>query len=251
MKIKNMKLSALLIFLSAISIFSQQNASLSILELEQNVKSTSSPEINTVFNYSDELDSQKKSTALAILYSLLLPGMGELYADSYSSGKYFTIAEGVLWGTYIGMSVYANNQEDNYKAYATTKASVNIDGKDDDYFATIGQYQNIENYNDQKALERNFDQMYDEETFFWKWQSTEDRRSYRSMWSASEQTYNDLRFVVGAMILNRVVSAINAARLISAYNSNLEEELSWNVSLGLTNNFNLPTSVNINFQTSF
>ena len=251
MKIKNMKLSALLILFSAISIFSQQGTSKSILELEQNIKSTSVPEINTVFNYSDELESQKKSTALGILYSLLLPGMGELYAESYSSGKYFTIAEGVLWGTYIGMSVYASNQEDNYKAYATTKASVNIDGKDDDYFATIGQYQNIENYNDQKALERNFDQMYDEETFFWKWQSTEDRRSYRSMWSSSEQTYNDLRFVVGAMILNRVVSAINAARLVSAYNSNLEEELSWNVSLGLTNNLNLPTSVSINFQTSF
>jgi hypothetical protein len=251
MKIKNMKLSALIILFSTISIFSQQNASTSILELEQNIKSTTSTNIKTVFNYSGQVESQKKSTALAILYSLLLPGMGELYADGYSSGKYFTIAEGVLWGTYIGMSVYASNQEDNYKAYATTKASVNVNGKDDDYFATIGQYQNIENYNDQKALERNFDQMLDEETYFWKWQSTEDRRSYRSMWSSSEQTYNDLRFVVGAMILNRVVSAINAARLVSAYNSNLEEELSWYVSLGLTNNLNLPTSVNINFQTSF
>lgn len=251
MKLKNMKLSAFLILFSTVSIFSQQNTQNSILELEHNLKSASVPYTRTVFNHSDELESQKKSAGIAILYSLLLPGMGELYADSYSSGKYFTIAEGALWGTYIGMSVYASNQEDNYKAYATTNASVNTDKKSDDYFATIGQYQNIQNYNDQKALERNFDQMYDEETFFWKWQSTEDRRTYRDMWSSSEQTYNDLRFVVGAMILNRVISAINAARLVSAYNSNLEEEFSWNVSVGLTNNFNLPSSVNINFQTAF
>jgi hypothetical protein len=71
------------------------------------------------------------------------------------------------------------------------------------------------------------------------------------MWTSSEQTYNDLRFVVGAMILNRVVSAINAVRLVSAYNNRLEEELSWNVSVGIKHTVNLPTSLNINFQKTF
>ena len=251
MKLKNMKLSALLILAITSSVFSQQQTSFSTLLLEQEVKSSTSEYSSANLNFSDELETAKKSTGLAILYSLLLPGMGELYADGYDSGKYFTIAEGVLWGTYIGMSVHASNQEDNYKAYATSNASINTSGKDDDYFATIGQYQNINNYNNQKAFERNFDQMYDTETFFWKWQSTEDRRTYRSMWSSSEQTYNDLRFVVGAMLLNRVVSAINAARLVGAYNNRIDEELSWNVSVGLKQTANLPTSLNLSFQTRF
>ena len=251
MKLKNMKLSALIILAITSSVFSQQQTSFSTLLLEQDVKSSASEYSSANLNFSDDLGTAKKSTGLAILYSLLLPGMGELYADGYESGKYFTIAEGVLWGTYIGMSVHASNQEDNYKAYATSNASINTSGKDDDYFATIGQYQNINNYNNQKAFERNFDQMYDTETFFWKWQSTEDRRTYRSMWSSSEQTYNDLRFVVGAMLLNRVVSAINAVRLVGAYNNRLEEELSWNVSIGLKQTANLPTSLNFNFQTTF
>ncbi len=246
-----MKLSALLILAIASSVFSQQQSSFSILLLEQEIKSSASEYSSTNLNFSNDIETAKKSAGLAILYSLLLPGMGELYADGYESGKYFTIAEGVLLGTYIGMSVYASNQEDNYKAYATTNASINTIGKDDDYFATIGQYQNIDNFNDQKALERNFNQMYDTETFFWKWQSTEDRRAYRSMWSSSEQTYNDLRFIVGAMILNRVVSAINAVRLVSAYNNRIEEELSWNVSIGLKQTANLPTSLNFYFQTAF
>ena len=246
-----MKLSALLILAIASSVFSQQQSSFSILLLEQEIKSSASEYSSTNLNFSNDIETAKKSAGLAILYSLLLPGMGELYADGYESGKYFTIAEGVLLGTYIGMSVYASNQEDNYKAYATTNASINTIGKDDDYFATIGQYQNIDNFNDQKALERNFNKMYDTETFFWKWQSTEDRRAYRSMWSSSEQTYNDLRFIVGAMILNRVVSAINAVRLVSAYNNRIEEELSWNVSIGLKQTANLPTSLNFYFQTAF
>jgi len=250
MKLKNMKLSALLIFVITSSVFSQQQSSSTLL-LEQEVRSSASEYSSANLNFSDDIESAKKSSGLAILYSLLLPGMGELYADGYESGKYFTIAEGVLWGTYIGMSIHASNQQDNYKAYAITNASITTSGKDDDYFATIGEYQNIEDYNDQKASERNFDQMYSTTTSFWKWQSNEDRRTYRSMWTSSEQTYNDLRFVVGAMILNRVVSAINAARLVSVYNNRLEEELSWNVSIGLKHTANLPTSLNVNFQTTF
>jgi hypothetical protein len=251
MKLKNMKLSALLILTITSSVYSQQQTSFSTLLLEQEVKSSASEYSSANLNFSDDLQTAKKSRGLAILYSLLLPGMGELYADGYDSGKYFTIAEGVLWGTFIGMSVHASNQEDNYKAYATSRASINTSGKNDDYYATIGQFENINEYNDQKALERNFNEMYNTETFFWKWQSTEDRRTYRSMWSSSEQTNNDLRFVVGAMILNRVISAINAARLVSAYNNRIDEELSWNVSIGLKQTANLPTSLNLNFQKTF
>jgi hypothetical protein len=251
MKLKNMKLSALLILTITSSVYSQQQTSFSTLLLEQEVKSSASEYSSANLNFSDDLQTAKKSRGLAILYSLLLPGMGELYADGYDSGKYFTIAEGVLWGTFIGMSVHASNQEDNYKAYATSNASINTSGKNDDYYATIGQFENINEYNDQKALERNFNEMYNTETFFWKWQSTEDRRTYRSMWSSSEQTNNDLRFVVGAMILNRVISAINAVRLVSAYNNRIDEELSWNVSIGLKQTANLPTSLNLSFQTTF
>jgi hypothetical protein len=251
MKLKNMKLSVFLFLAITSSVYSQQQTSFSTLLLEQEVKSSASEYSSANLNLSDDLETGEKSAGLAILYSLLLPGMGELYADGYDSGKYFTIAEGVLWGTYIGMSVYAGNQEDNYKAYATSNASINTNGKNDDYFATIGQFENIEEYNDQKAFERNFNQMYDTEAFFWKWQSTEDRRTYRSMWSSSEQTNNDLRFVVGAMLLNRVVSAINAARLVGAYNNRIDEELSWNVSIGLKQTANLPTSLNFSFQTAF
>jgi hypothetical protein len=251
MKLKNMKLSVFFILAITSSVYSQQQTSFSTLLLEQEVKSSTSEYSSGNLNFSDDLESAKKSAGLAILYSLLLPGMGELYADGYASGKYFTIAEGVLWGTYIGMSVYASNQEDNYKAYATSNASINTSGKNDDYYSTISQFENIDEYNDQKALERNFNQMYNTETFFWKWQSTEDRRTYRSMWSSSEQTTNDLRFVVGAMLLNRVVSAINAARLVGAYNNRIDEELSWNVSVGLKQTANLPTSLNLSFQTTF
>ena len=144
MKLKNMKLSALLILAITSFAFTQQQTSPTLL-LEEEVRSSASEYSTTNSIFSDDIETTKKSAGLAILYSLLLPGMGELYADGYESGKYFTIAEGVLWGTYIGMSVHASNQEDNYKAYATANASINPSGKNDDYFAKIGEYQNIDN----------------------------------------------------------------------------------------------------------
>jgi len=175
-----MKIFSILILIAATTVFPQQNKSNPTLELEQEIKNSPIQNDLNILAYTNAVSTKKKSTGSAILYSLLLPGMGELYADGYNSGRYFTIVEGILWGTYIGMTVYANSKENDYKAFATTFASVNKEGKDETYFATIGEYDNIEYYNDQKALERNFDQMYNSPNFFWEWQSTEDRRTYRS-----------------------------------------------------------------------
>ena len=39
-----------------------------------------------------EVEKPKKSVGVAILYSLLLPGLGDVYADNLETGKYFLIA---------------------------------------------------------------------------------------------------------------------------------------------------------------
>lgn len=246
-----MKNYIILVLLAASSLFSQttENKSFHSLKHEaiRGILDYQPAEMRIAVNDIKE----KKNTGMAIIYSLLLPGMGELYADSYNSGIYFTVADGVLWGTLIGMNIYANWQQDRYIAFAQTNAGVNTNGKDDDFYATIGEFLNVDQYNDEKALERDINALYTSESFAWKWNSTEDRKAYRDLWLASEQTFNDTRFVVGALILNRVVSAINAVRLVSAYNSKLENEVSWNVSFGVKTNLNLPTALTLNYQQSF
>lgn len=231
--------------------YSAFGQSYSQLKLENDVKSNQKEyKTNNSSAVFDNAQS-KKSPGLAIIYSLLLPGMGELYADSYSSGKYFTVAEGVLWGTYLGINTYGNWQKDRYRSYAESYGGVNLNGKGDTYFSTIGDYQNIDEYNTQQALDRNFDKILNTSENYWKWQSNTDRKTYRSMWVSSEQSYNSLRFVVGAMIVNRILSAINAVRLVSAYNKQLTTETSWNLSMGVSKNLNLPTTLTLNFNQSF
>jgi hypothetical protein len=229
--------------------FAQNVTNQSALHLKNEVKLTSwNPELPNL--YSNYAEPQKKNPGLAIIYSLLLPGMGELYAESYESGKYFTIAEGILWGTYIGINTYGNWQKDRYKSFAAVNGQVNVADKDENYFATISEYLNIEQYNNQQALERNFTKMLDEDKYYWNWQS-EDRKAYRNMWVSSEEAFNNLRFVVGALIVNRIASAINAVRLVSAFNKREAAELSWNISAKVDNSILIPNHFVINFQHNF
>lgn len=194
---------------------------------------------------------EKKSPALGVLYSLLLPGMGELYANRYDSGQYFTIADGVLWGVFAGFGIYGSWQEKNYKSFAETKAGVVLSGKDADYYANIGNYLNIDEYNAAMDLQGNFNKVYNAATHYWKWESNDQRREYRSMWTSSEQAFNNERFAIGALILNRVISAINAVRLVNAYNKNLNQQVGWNIYFNVENKPTLPSAISLNFISNF
>ncbi|MFZ0455287.1 MAG: hypothetical protein WCE54_17670 [Ignavibacteriaceae bacterium] len=248
-----MKKIPLLFLLFSISLFSQSINSSKILNLRNEVSNSIINSQNFSSLSSIQVD-EKKNVGLAIIYSLLLPGMGELYAGSYSSGKYFTIAEGALWATYLGFNTYGSLQKDNYKSFAAANAGVNNNGKNSDYYANVGLYTSINEYNNTQAFDRNFTAMYNTEQYYWNW-TNQDRKTYRSMWLSSENAYNDLRFVVGAMILNRIISAINAVRLVSKYNKSVDESanngLNWNLSVGLLNRLNVPSGLTVNLQTQF
>ena len=232
-----------ILFLLTITAFPQ--TAKSILSLKDDIKQTIISGNNNSIPVKEEFS--KKSVILAITYSLLLPGMGELYAGNYSSGKYFTIAEGAFWGSYIGMNTYSNWQKDRYHSFAASNGGVNVAGKDDGYYANIGIYTDINEYNDDMAKNGEFSRMYNTQQNYWKWAGN-DRKTYRAMWTAGEQWHNNLRFVVGALVLNRIASAINAGRIAAAYNKNAFQELGWNISAGVSNVASLPPGVILNFQ---
>ena len=194
---------------------------------------------------------EKKKPMLGILYSLLLPGMGELYAGSFDKGKYFTIADAVLWGTVAGFNIYGNFQKDNYIAFAQSHAGINPDNKDDQFYADIGYYNDIDQFNTEKELNRQFDETYDTQTYYWHWQDDSQRREFRNIWLSSENAFNNIRFAVGALILNRIISAINAVRLVSAYNKNLEQSISWNLSFGVKDPPAMPSTFELIFSKRF
>ena len=168
----------------------------------------------------------KKTVGLAAIYSLILPGMGELYANGFSSGRYFLAAEGICWLTYFSFDTYGNALRDDARSYAVSHAGVNPAGKSDQFYVDVGNFLTTTDYNDKKLRDRDPSLVYDANAgYAWRWESDASRLTFRDQRVASENWYNNKKFVAAAILINHVASAINAARAAIAYNKGVDDAL--------------------------
>ncbi len=168
--------------------------------------------------------SQKKSAAVAALYSLLLPGMGELYANGFESGRYFLGAEAGLWITYASFETYGTWLQKDARSFAVAHSGATANGKSDQFYVDLSNYMNVYEYNDQKLRDRQLEKVYDpSQGYSWQWDSDANRQQFRTSRISSDRVFNNSRFVIGAIIVNHIVSALNAARLVRRYNNNVTE----------------------------
>lgn len=166
----------------------------------------------------------KKSQALAVVYSLILPGMGELYTDRFDNGKYSLGGEAALWLTYASFQQYGAWLQGDARSFASVHAGALPTGKDDQFYVNMGNFTNVYDYNEKKLLDRNVSEVYDpSKGYFWSWDSDASRARFRSLRISSDKVFNNSRFVIGAIVLNHVLSALNAARLVRQYNKNADE----------------------------
>ena len=169
---------------------------------------------------------EKKKVGLAAIYSLILPGMGELYAKGFSSGRYFLVAEGVCWLTYFSFDIYGNSLRDDARTYAVAHAGVNPAGKSDQFYVDVGNFLTTADYNDKKLRDRDPSLVYNASVgYAWRWDSDVDRLAFRDQRVSSENWYNNKKFVAAAILINHVASAINAARAAIAYNKGVDDAL--------------------------
>lgn len=220
----------LLIALGSFSAFGQSN-----LKMEMSAKMATAP--FQVARFSARLPDEKprKSALLAIAYSLMLPGLGDAYAENFATGKYFMGADAGLWLTYGGFRVFGQWLKDDAKTLAVQRASANFDGKDDKYEVNIGNFADVLSYNDAKLRNREYDLLYDPNSnFAWQWSSDADRLHYKDLRNRGESTLKNSQFVLGALVLNRVISAISAVRSVSAYNRSAQMLGSWRLNAGVS-----------------
>jgi len=194
----------------------------------------------------EQQPSGKKSVALAAAYSLLLPGMGELYAGEYGTGKYFTIAEGALWVTLLSFDRYANWLQDDARRYAVQHASVQLKGQDDRFFNAVGNFDSVGGYNEQVLRDHQLHKVYDESLnskYYWQWDDPANRQNYRDIRVSSDERFNDTRFVAAVIGINHLLSAINAARLTISHNKHLGEEGSIDLHANLLGGITHPNGI--------
>ncbi len=170
------------------------------------------------------LSASTKNVGLAVLYSLLLPGMGELYVGEYGVGKFFTIGEAALWLAYTSFELYGNWLRDDARRFAASHAGVQLSGRDDQFFVDIGNFLNTYDYNEAKLRNREPEKLYDVNSgLFWQWDSDANRASYRDLRISHDRVFNNAQFVAAAIIVNHIASAVNAARLAISHNAAADE----------------------------
>ena len=184
-----------------------------------NNKSASFSELN--------IKKSEKSPFLGFLLGLAVPGLGHIYADRLSGGKYFMITESAVWITYAAMTFYGNWLLDDAYSFAVNYAGISLSGKDRDdiFFTHIANYNSLEEYNNERLRFGEYDKVYLPNTGFdFRWQSEEMRKKYREDKIAGDRTLNDRLFAIGAAVINHLISGISAVFAVNSYNKNLRQK---------------------------
>ena len=208
-----------------------------------------------LFSSSDILSTKK-----AFLFSLVIPGAGELYAKSYTKMGIFIAAEAAFIGGYAYYMHQYNVKRDEFRRYAdehwiesyyrewydslcalkdTNELGIEIlpDERNQQYYEMIGKYdwftlgwddiiaredyQEIVDSTYGIAIVTQTSEVHDEITRFLSQFKSEHREIYMEMRKDANDQYTIAKYFVGALILNHLVSAFDAAFTAKRHNDKI------------------------------
>ena len=178
-----------------------------------------------------------KNLFLAVGASALLPGMGELYLGAQKLVRPFVWTDLALWVTAIGSYVVGDRYVTSAHNYAVRHAGFN-GGKNVSLLNTVGSYRSRsgvfgqnsspdmnEDYNQAMIRSgKNIDKEFAKD-IQWDWgssdnpESTEHIEEFKSRMRHFRVSRIVFQVSVGALILNRVVSMLDAVRIYRATSS--------------------------------
>ena len=165
---------------------------------------------------------QQKPFFSPVVKSLVLPGWGEYSLDNQIRGRIFVLSETVLLLAILGSYSVAQRQETEYKAYAAEHAGIDPIGKDRQFWVDIGNYSSLFAFNEEHLRWRDFNALYeDNDTWAWAWDSSNNRERFENTRISSDSWRLRGSFLIGGVVLNHIVSAIDALYLSKI--SNIQE----------------------------
>lgn len=149
-----------------------------------------------------------------VLKSVLLPGWGQLSYGENHRARTYLVTESLLWIATIGSRQISRSQKHNYIAFATEHAQVVSGGKDHQYWVDIGNFSNLDAYNAEHLRNRDIESLYPRGSVWdWTWDSNSNRSQFERMRIRSDLWKQSSTFLMGGIILNHFVSAIDALYL--------------------------------------
>jgi hypothetical protein len=171
--------------------------------------------------------SPAKNPRKALLYSLLLPGMGELYLGHRGRATGFFVAEGGVWANYAVWQLAGHLRQDDYIEQAQLGAGVRTDSEADDYWRVVGQYERSSGTGSgayEEALRRDARLQYPDDPAAqdsyvserlpvggraWSWSTPELQDFYRDTRASARRALSRSKYSFGLAVLNRLLSALD------------------------------------------
>lgn len=190
------------------------------------------------FQAEDDNSGGELSAGKAVLYSLLLPGLGDWYAGNKTRATSFFIVDAAIWTSFIVFQIQGHDREDAYQNMAVGLAGVSSTGHSDDFYSVIGQYNTSDVYESEFKKEARIDIWPDVgyeamEAYYlanrvadfeeWAWQSSDQRIDYRQLRSASKLSIRRSKYVLALAAANRLVASIFAYQGVRSANRGREE----------------------------
>jgi hypothetical protein len=147
----------------------------------------------------------------AFVKSLLLPGWGQLEVGSKNAALTFFGTEVGLVGGLLALNSYGSANRADYRALAAAYAGV-IGDHGHDFYVDVGNWMSVDEFNERRLREREFDALYTATQDRWYWDTDEHRGQMERARIRSDAAFNKIFYFVGGLVINHVASAIHAGR---------------------------------------
>ena len=148
-----------------------------------------------------------------VLKSSLIPGWGEAVLENNKRARLFYSIELSLWTACLATYTASFHQMLQYQSFAVEHAGVDADNKDHKYWVDIGNYVDIDQHNSEHLRWRYLDEIYDESDR-WLWDNKNNMKNFESMRIRSDMLAKTGEYVIGAIIMNHLLSAIDTLYLL-------------------------------------
>lgn len=158
-------------------------------------------------------NAKKPSPRGAFFRSILIPGWGHQYLGSQHQrrARFHFGSEILLWVSYFAIDNRAANMQNRMFSYVAANAGVGIEGRERSFQLAIGQYNSLEEYNDFMERSRNWGSILpNSEQNQWFWESDEARAEYLELRDNRDRAEQQLPGLVSLMVVNRLISGLNA-----------------------------------------
>ena len=148
-----------------------------------------------------------------VLKSSLIPGWGQAVLENNKRARLFSSIELSLWTACLATFTASYHQMLQYQSFAVEHAGVDADNKDHKYWVDIGNYIDLNQHNSEHLRWRYLDEIYDESDR-WLWDNKNNMKNFESMRIRSDMLAKTGEYVIGAIIMNHLLSAIDTLYLL-------------------------------------